>query len=147
MRRLSVILVAAATLAGCSGAQEHALLFEFFSASRLRDNTALAQLAIVRFEPTRVIEPRTPTGGAFGARLNSVESSVTPPVVSVDTLTTCAPVTVEFTMFPIVIDMPLAPVFPGFGVLFVAPGLLRLIVSVLPEAVSVRLVVVARMFV
>jgi len=52
MRRLSAILVAAATLAGCSGAQEHALLGEFFSASRLRDNTALARLATVRFEPT-----------------------------------------------------------------------------------------------
>ena len=52
MRRLSAILLAAATLASCSGAQEHALLGEFFSASRLRDNTALARLATVRFEPT-----------------------------------------------------------------------------------------------
>jgi hypothetical protein len=52
MRRLSSILIAAAMLAGCSGAQEHALLGEFFSASRLRDNTALARLATVRFEPT-----------------------------------------------------------------------------------------------
>lgn len=52
MRRLPAILVAAAALTGCSGAQEHALLGEFFSASRLRDNTALARLATVRFEPT-----------------------------------------------------------------------------------------------
>ena len=52
MRRFFAILVAAATLAGCSGAQERALLGEFFSASRLRDNTALARLASVRFEPT-----------------------------------------------------------------------------------------------
>ena len=52
MRRLPVILVAAAAIAGCSGAQERALLGEFFSASRLRDNTALARLATVSFEPT-----------------------------------------------------------------------------------------------
>ena len=52
MRRPLAIFAALATLAGCSGAQEHALLGEFFSASRLRDNTALARLATVRFEPT-----------------------------------------------------------------------------------------------
>ncbi len=52
MRRLRAILAALAMLAGCSGAAEHALLGEFFSASRLRDNTALARLATVRFEPT-----------------------------------------------------------------------------------------------
>jgi len=52
MRRLSAILVAAAALGACSGARERALLGEFFSASRLRDNTALGRLASVRFEPT-----------------------------------------------------------------------------------------------
>ena len=52
MRRLLAIVAALAALSGCSGAQEHALLGEFFSASRLRDNTALARLATVRFEPT-----------------------------------------------------------------------------------------------
>lgn len=45
-------MLAAAALAACSGAREHALLGEFFSAARLRDNTALSRLATVRFEPT-----------------------------------------------------------------------------------------------
>ena len=36
---------------GCSGAREHALLDRFFSASRIRDLTALHDVATVVFEP------------------------------------------------------------------------------------------------
>jgi hypothetical protein len=36
---------------GCSGAREHALLDQFFAASRLRDLTALRNLSSVVFEP------------------------------------------------------------------------------------------------
>jgi len=35
----------------CSGSAEHALLTQFFAASRLRDLTALQQIATTRFEP------------------------------------------------------------------------------------------------
>ena len=41
----------AVTLAACSGASEHALLRQFFAASRLRDLTALERIATARFEP------------------------------------------------------------------------------------------------
>ena len=38
-------------LAACSGASEHALLGQFFAASRLRDLTALSRIATTVFEP------------------------------------------------------------------------------------------------
>ena len=40
-----------AVLAGCSNAGEHALLGQFFAASRLRDLTALRSVSSVVFEP------------------------------------------------------------------------------------------------
>ena len=47
----SVLVLAASCLSGCSGAREHALLDRFFNASRLRDLTALRNVATVVFEP------------------------------------------------------------------------------------------------
>jgi hypothetical protein len=41
----------AASCAGCSNAREHALLDQFFAASRLRDLTALRNVSSVVFEP------------------------------------------------------------------------------------------------
>jgi len=38
-------------IVGCSGAREHALLERFFTASRLRDLTALRTVSTVVFEP------------------------------------------------------------------------------------------------
>ena len=49
--RLISVLALAACLAGCSGSHEHALLDRFFSASRLRNLTALSTVATVIFEP------------------------------------------------------------------------------------------------
>jgi hypothetical protein len=40
-----------AVLPGCSNAREHALLEQFFAASRLRDLTALRSISNVVFEP------------------------------------------------------------------------------------------------
>ena len=40
-----------AVLPGCSNAREHALLDQFFAASRLRDLTALRSISNVVFEP------------------------------------------------------------------------------------------------
>lgn len=55
-RRTSVLALAlatltAATLAGCSGGPEEPILKQFFTASRLRDNTTLANFSTVAFEP------------------------------------------------------------------------------------------------
>ena len=41
----------AGTFSGCSNAREHALLDQFFAASRLRDLTALRNVSSVVFEP------------------------------------------------------------------------------------------------
>src|SRR5256885_612960 len=49
-RLLGSCLLSAA-LAGCSGARERALLDQFFAASRLRDLTAVHNVATVVFEP------------------------------------------------------------------------------------------------
>ncbi len=38
-------------LSACAGAREHAILEQFFSASRVRDLTAFQKIAIVVFEP------------------------------------------------------------------------------------------------
>ena len=46
-----VVILALAPLSACSGAREHALLDQFFSASRLRDLTALHNVATVVYEP------------------------------------------------------------------------------------------------
>ena len=49
----SVIAISIATLGAvaCSSPPEEAVLGQFFAAARLRDNTALASFATVRFEP------------------------------------------------------------------------------------------------
>jgi len=44
-------LALALAFVGCTGAREHALLDRFFSASRIRDLTALHDVATVVFEP------------------------------------------------------------------------------------------------
>jgi hypothetical protein len=48
--RIASIALALAFV-GCTGAREHALLDRFFSASRMRDLTALHDVATVVFEP------------------------------------------------------------------------------------------------
>ncbi len=55
MRRTRALVVAIAALGAlsCSTGAEQALLTQFFSASRLRDLTALQKIATVVFEPTR----------------------------------------------------------------------------------------------
>jgi hypothetical protein len=44
--------LAAATLIGCSSAPEQPILNQFFTASRLSDNTSLANFTMVAFDPT-----------------------------------------------------------------------------------------------
>jgi len=51
MRAFRIVIFAVVALSACSGAREHALLDQFFSASRLRDLTALHSVATVVFEP------------------------------------------------------------------------------------------------
>jgi hypothetical protein len=48
---LLVPALAILTLAGCSGGPESSILNQFFSASRLADNTALNNFTMVSFEP------------------------------------------------------------------------------------------------
>ena len=52
MSRSCVFLLAAATLIGCSSAPEQPILNQFFTASRLRDNTSLANFSMVAFDPS-----------------------------------------------------------------------------------------------
>jgi hypothetical protein len=47
----TAVVALALVFPGCSGAREHALLDRFFSASRIRDLTALHNVATVVFEP------------------------------------------------------------------------------------------------
>jgi hypothetical protein len=47
------LLALALTLPGCTAGPEFALLTQFFSASRLRDLTALQKVSTVVFEPAR----------------------------------------------------------------------------------------------
>src|SRR5919197_6199311 len=47
----SLIAPALVLAAGCSGAAEQPILSQFFTASRLRDNTSLNNLTMVLFEP------------------------------------------------------------------------------------------------
>jgi hypothetical protein len=51
MSRSFAFLLAAATLAACSATPEQPILNQFFTASRLRDNTTLAAFSTVAFEP------------------------------------------------------------------------------------------------
>jgi hypothetical protein len=51
MSRSLALTLAAATLIGCSSTPEQPLLQQFFTASRLRDNTTLAGFAATAFEP------------------------------------------------------------------------------------------------
>ena len=51
MSRSLAFLLAAATLIGCSSTPEQPIINQFFTASRLRDNTTLAGFAAVAFEP------------------------------------------------------------------------------------------------
>jgi hypothetical protein len=70
---------------GCSTASEQRLLNQFFAASRLRDTTALANIATVVFEPATqgtitsfeitAVVPRSTAGGAI-----SKEVSISAPV-------------------------------------------------------------------
>jgi hypothetical protein len=53
MSRSCAILLAAATLLGCSSTPEQPILNQFFTASRLRDNTTLAGFAATAFEPDK----------------------------------------------------------------------------------------------
>ncbi len=51
MSRSLAFTLAAATLIGCSSTPEQPILQQFFTASRLRDNTTLAGFAAASFEP------------------------------------------------------------------------------------------------
>jgi hypothetical protein len=51
MARSVAFLLGAATLIACSSTPEQPILNQFFTASRLRDNTTLAAFAAVAFEP------------------------------------------------------------------------------------------------
>jgi hypothetical protein len=51
MSRALAALLAAATLIGCSSTPEWPILNQFFTASRLRDNTTLAGFAAASFDP------------------------------------------------------------------------------------------------
>ena len=51
MTRSLALTLAAATLIGCSSTSEQPILQQFFTASRLRDNTTLAGFAATAFEP------------------------------------------------------------------------------------------------
>jgi len=51
MTRSLALTLAAATLIGCSSTPEQPILQQFFTASRLRDNTTLAGFAATAFEP------------------------------------------------------------------------------------------------
>jgi hypothetical protein len=51
MSRSLAVLLAAATLIGCSSTPEQPILTQFFTASRLRDTTSLANFTMVTFEP------------------------------------------------------------------------------------------------
>jgi hypothetical protein len=50
-RAFVFLFLISAVLPGCSNAREHALLDQFFAASRLRDLTALRSVSNVVFEP------------------------------------------------------------------------------------------------
>jgi hypothetical protein len=52
-RRWRYVALLLLTLAGCGRGREHALLTQFFAASRLRDLTALQKISTVVFEPAR----------------------------------------------------------------------------------------------
>ena len=47
----ALAIAAAAVLTGCSSSQEEQLISNFFRASRMRDNTTLANIAMVSFSP------------------------------------------------------------------------------------------------
>ena len=50
-RAVSLLVLTWFAVAGCSGGSEQSLVDQFFSASRLRDNTKLENLATVSFDP------------------------------------------------------------------------------------------------
>jgi len=52
-RATTLVVVLAASLAGCGPKPEEPVLAEFFNASRLRDRTALQQIATTIFDPAR----------------------------------------------------------------------------------------------
>jgi hypothetical protein len=53
MSRSFAFVLAAVTLIGCSAAPEQPILTQFFTASRLRDSTSLANFATVAFAPNQ----------------------------------------------------------------------------------------------
>src|SRR5260221_13093426 len=71
--------LAAVLLAGCSARPEQAILHQFFSASRLADNTSLANVSTVSLDPRSegtvtsfdiaVVTPRPRTGTGAGEPL------------------------------------------------------------------------------
>jgi hypothetical protein len=48
----AALFILAATVAGCSSTPEEQLISQFFRASRMRDNTTLANISMVSFAPT-----------------------------------------------------------------------------------------------
>lgn len=51
--RLTVVAAVVLTIAACGASPEPALLDQFFTASRLRDRTALARIAATPFDPAQ----------------------------------------------------------------------------------------------
>ncbi len=81
---VALTAVTAVTLAGCSSSAEQTILNEFFAASRLRDKTALQNVATVSFEPnvrgiitSFAITKVTPT---VGDGVRSEDVSISAPV-------------------------------------------------------------------
>ena len=68
MKRVTtLVVVLAASLAGCGPKPEEPVLAEFFNASRLRDRTALQKIATTIFDPSR-------DGIITGFKVNRVEA-------------------------------------------------------------------------
>ncbi len=77
-------LIISAALPGCSNAREHALLDQFFAASRLRDLTALRSISNVVFEPREQgtvlsFEIKTVEDVSAGSKIVRVEAQVRRP--------------------------------------------------------------------
>jgi hypothetical protein len=79
-RAFVFLFLISTVLSGCSNAREHALLDQFFAASRLRDLTALRNVSNVVFEPRE-------QGTVLSFEIKSVEQvSAGSKVVRVDAL-------------------------------------------------------------
>ena len=86
VKSAAVVALVVLTLAACSGAAERTLIAQFFAASRLRDLTALHNLATVVFEPktdgivTDFELVRIDLGPDSGAQPTSKRALITAPV-------------------------------------------------------------------